>query len=95
MTTIVDFLELDHMRETIRAFAVENGVKLPARKRQPWDKSGFYIGRTVVRFYFNDVGFLVVPGLRDRLHERLMGEYGLGYTVETRFLGISLTQDLW
>lgn len=51
----IDFLELSHMREFIKQYAIEKNWKKGIRKNAYWEDSGFYIGRGVQRFYFHNI----------------------------------------
>lgn len=76
---IVDFLELDHMRETIDQFCKKYAGKLGKNKRKYWDASGFYVGRTIVKFKFSGVTVLKEPIYGQMLVDLLQKTYGADY----------------
>lgn len=45
----IDFLELDHMRETVKGFIKRIHTK------KAYEYSAFYVGRSVSRFVFSDI----------------------------------------
>ena len=87
----VDFLELDHMREFIVEYAKKRGLKPKPGKRKPWDKSGFYIGRHTVRFYFNGISFRMFPSFRIELY----GMFSDSYDIRYKPYGFELTLKPW
>lgn len=92
MSVTVDFIELDFMRTTITEFGKRIGFRLPMKKRTYWTESGFYIGRSVVRFYFNDILFLDNPNYRSALMAEMVQLYGDDYIISRFMNDIILVQ---
>ena len=51
---IIDFLEMDHIRQAINDAAKLYGFKSKSRERYFYKRSSFYIGRGVTVLKFND-----------------------------------------
>ena len=85
MSVTVDFIELDFMRDAIRRFGKNHGIPKPLGKREYWEKSGFYIGRTVVRFYFKKV--TILQGSKsNKLMEDMHKLFGKDYEVSYSYI---------
>lgn len=82
----IDFLEMDHIRESVSRCAVAYGFRPTKAQRKPYTYSQFYVGRGITRISFY--------GLPTKLGHEILGRLNFiykEYKSERQFTSNGLT----